>query len=78
MRRKGNGFRTATAITFPFFFHAGPRRYGADNYTSGDGTNVWINSYWSTDLALRLGLLMARYQKRGRGTARTLLRTYFA
>lgn len=24
--------------------------YGADNYTSGDGTNVWINSYWSTDL----------------------------
>lgn len=24
--------------------------YGADNYTSGDGTNVWINVYHSTDL----------------------------
>ena len=24
--------------------------YGADNYTSGDGTNVWINAYRSDDL----------------------------
>jgi len=24
--------------------------YGADNYTSGDGTNVWINAYRSVDL----------------------------
>ena len=24
--------------------------YGADNYTSGDGTNLWINTYASTDL----------------------------
>lgn len=24
--------------------------YGADNYTSGDGTNTWINVYRSSDL----------------------------
>ena len=30
--------------------HLSPRQYGADNYTSGDGTNVWVNAYSSTDL----------------------------